>query len=897
MLADDACSVTFQWNGSSASSRRVISGVRGNNTSHISIQGLLDTDLLDVFLFTTNAGTYTQVGTTVVATANLTSTDSYTLTTAAQGNNLGLYLERLVDSKWLSPLNTWMSQRIATCWGSSAAVTAAGIPLIGLTDATTNAAFQSAEAGASRLWHGPIYMTTNSTTGVTLNVSPPSGGTSPYVSYLYRSGVYAGTVSGSSVTDTGAAAGITYSYTVTTRDATGLIVTSDTLSLTTLPSSTDYILATWSMPDGTCVTGATSDLIYYTDTGSSLAAISGLTTAVGILKNNLLYLKTAGGSASVVTSQSLDANQPVSMTFTYSGATASSKTIGIGYRFNAATGYSVQFVGQTSEVILYKVNTSFTSITNITPGSVFNSGTYTLTVQPMGAYHSIYVQRAVDGFWLNPSATFQSAQVACIVAHDATYSAAGAMLITYGFAPGDTNAIGVGKIAGGSAVYSFSPGIAGIYATLETSVGVGATVPQGGASPVSYTWQRSTGGAYTSLGSWTINTVNWDNTAVAGTTYNYRIAATDNTGTTVYSNVVTTTTLSNIWSTPSTPSGSTANYLTGATINDVDGNPANLHYGNIIYDYATTLYWAIGSNCNQGYEGPFNIYYSKNKKDWKLSGNAFSAPQTFGAFPAYAAGSYTLSRPKIMYHPTNGLWYAFIHGYNATTAADNCTGVLTSSTGPAGPYTSVAALQYATTGQFDFDIFLDHNGTAYLIYSNPSITQISQLASNWQSYIGTPSPAILNNPEGQGLFRNGAMYYLMGSTQTGFAPNANLAYACPGGSGGPLVGFGVTGTAGSQWTTADSNYSPSTSPFAGTTGGDSPWNSATNYGIHPSLAYNSQTGWIWQTLAGEIVLLADRTTGTNSPLLVSQAWMPITFSSPGLEPQVPFAQTWTPTGS
>lgn len=435
-------------------------------------------------------------------------------------------------------------------------------------------------------------------------------------------------------------------------------------------------------------------------------------------------------------------------------------------------------------------------------------------------------------------------------------------------------------------------GVLGARRVLHDRAFLGATPALGGSGPRALTLYRDG----VSLGT-VAEDAEWADTGLSpSTAYNYRLDTTDSTGTVSTSYTITTPAAS----TPpsyTTPTGPNTSYLTGAVPLDVDGNPLECACAGVEYDHVSGLYWLVGNDITTG-AWSVRVYYSADKLNWKSAGVVIpTGSATFPGFGAVASG--TLERPKIAVHPVTGVWYIFVHvllsGRTYPEPLGNFTGVWTA-TRPDGPYTPFALLNYNNLGQNDVGLLKDLDGSAYLYWatSTSQVAYCARLNSDWSGYgrvqrLSNNASGLPPVYEGAAPFRRGGTYHVMGSPLNGWAPAAGFAR-----SGYSPFGPFVIRQGAAVYTTPDSNFSPNTSPFPGTVGGDFPWGSGTNFGIHPAISYNSQSGNVWVTREGEYVLQADRWIGNGSSSS-SLVWLPITFDGSGL-PTVPYAQTWTPSG-
>ena len=842
----------------------------------------------------------------------LTTSTQYAMTGGASGNSHYLFLQRLSDNKWLTPLGTWSTAKIAVIYiSSNTAITAAGWPLVGFPpNASPYTYTNEVLAGTYLPWAGDCYPTALSPTSVTFGVNAPSGMSGSYTENAQRtqtSGAGSGTVvntgfTGTSFTDSTIVAGTSYSYVFTATDSASNVATAPAIAITA-PAATTETLDNFSAPDGLVLIGG--EFGYLSDTGQGLSFCSGSTKAP-IVSGGCPYA--VGGTATshggyVKYSQSLGQDVPFQYSFVHQ-ATATGYYISFLYRVNSSdNGYVLQYQPGSNR---FDFGTFTSGAYNTSISSLVTSGftagvTYTITGTPFGQGHTFYCQRSTDGYWLNAMGNFQSAVCYFISGTNSTYVQNGAVGFENNCAYNTTNAVQLKQIKAGGAV--FLPGNFGASRVAQNFIKLGTQAATGGNGSLTYSLKKLIGGTYTQIATMTPGTDYFDHAVSPSTSYSYRLDITDagNATQTVSSSVVTYTTPAASTPTVLSPiTGTRTHFLTGEIFLDVDGNSCWLHEGCITYDDVLQAYIGIGVNCDFG-ESDLYWYYSFDTLNWKTLGkaltvaNALNFPTGPSGSPAGTATTFAWERIKAFPHPTSGQWVAFAHGIvggGYGTGTDNFTAIFTCS-GPGQTLTPQVLLNDGNYGQNDCDVFLDVDGTAYLYYSrSASYGMLAALASNWMSAASVGNYCWSGGQnEGWGGFERNGMYYLASSPQAGWTPSTcTCSYGLK-----PWGGFAVPANS-AVYTTADALFSPSTAPYPGTYGGDL-WSAnvptSANYGKHPAQAYNSQTGHVLKTRAGERQLWGDRwvtPNGTQPAFVV----LPYTFNADG-SPTMVYQQTYTPT--
>lgn len=302
---------------------------------------------------------------------------------------------------------------------------------------------------------------------------------------------------------------------------------------------------------------------------------------------------------------------------------------------------------------------------------------------------------------------------------------------------------------------------------------------------------------------------------------------------------------------------------------DTNGAAIQAHGGQVLVheDEQGPLYLWYGEDRSNGYHGSpgVHVYSSRDLYAWTDEGLALRAletPEQLGTDPYFTAlyGEYTeeqkaavirdlvtvkaegsdvnpaiLERPKVIRNAAQGTWVMWVHAdgpsetSNAQYAKANA-GVAVSDS-PYGPFRWIDSyrLHVAPEGEpnyqpdnpgmaRDMNLFLDDDGTAYIIYSSEENYSlfISRLDEAFTSLATPPDRAVKGvdftrpyigaHREAPALFKRAGIYYLVTSGATGWSPNpARYATATEilgewTDHGNPISGDGAADTFRSQST-------------------------------------------------------------------------------------------------
>ena len=302
---------------------------------------------------------------------------------------------------------------------------------------------------------------------------------------------------------------------------------------------------------------------------------------------------------------------------------------------------------------------------------------------------------------------------------------------------------------------------------------------------------------------------------------------------------------------------------------DTDGKVIQAHGGQVVprSDAQGPLYYWYGEDRSNGYGSSpgVHVYSSRDLYSWQDEGLALRALATaeeidtdpyftalYGEYteeqkaavirdlltvpdPASDAPAAILERPKVLHNKAKGTWVMWVHadGPSATSDAQYAkanAGVAVSDS-PTGPFRWIDSyrLHHAPEGQpnwqpdnpgmaRDMTLFLDDDGTAYIIYSSEEnyslfisrldedFTQLATPADQAVQGVDFTRPYIGAHREAPALFKREGTYYLITSGATGWDPNpAQYATAAEilgewTDHGNPVSGDGAADTFRSQST-------------------------------------------------------------------------------------------------
>lgn len=302
---------------------------------------------------------------------------------------------------------------------------------------------------------------------------------------------------------------------------------------------------------------------------------------------------------------------------------------------------------------------------------------------------------------------------------------------------------------------------------------------------------------------------------------------------------------------------------------DTSGAVIQAHGGQVVIseDAGGPLYHWYGEDRSQGYGSSpgVHVYSSRDLYSWKDEGLALRALTTaeqidtdpyftalYGDYseeqksavvrdllttapPESTAPAAILERPKVLRNAAKGTWVMWVHADGPSETSDaqyaKANAGVAVSDSPTGPFRWIDSyrLHHAPEGEpnwqpdnpgmaRDMTVFLDDDGTAYIIYSSEENYSlfISRLDADFTALATPPEtaqkgvdfvrPYIGAHREAPALFKRAGTYYLITSGATGWDPNpAQYATATEilgewTDHGNPVTGDGASDTFRSQST-------------------------------------------------------------------------------------------------
>ena len=223
-------------------------------------------------------------------------------------------------------------------------------------------------------------------------------------------------------------------------------------------------------------------------------------------------------------------------------------------------------------------------------------------------------------------------------------------------------------------------------------------------------------------------------------------------------------------------------FLPGKPWLDTDGKRIQAHGGSVFYENGT-YYW-YGENKakttpDSGVRSyGVEMYSSKDLYNWKDEG-LILAPSDNPESPLHP--SRILDRPHVLHCKKTGkyvMWMKFAGTYEKKDDWDVQYAGIATADKLTGPYTLQKTIAPQGQAKFgDFDLFIDDDGTAYVIYEKPHTElMIATLTDDFEDFEGTfTSHFHYKNPpfvrEAPGIFKRNGKYYIISSGTTGYFPN------------------------------------------------------------------------------------------------------------------------------
>lgn len=315
------------------------------------------------------------------------------------------------------------------------------------------------------------------------------------------------------------------------------------------------------------------------------------------------------------------------------------------------------------------------------------------------------------------------------------------------------------------------------------------------------------------------------------------------------------------------PAASDGTFTPGEPWFDTSGHVIQAHGGQVIIseDADGPLYHWYGEDRSHGYGSSpgVHVYSSRDLYSWTDEGLALRALATaeeidtdpyftalYGGYseeqkaavvrdllttapPESSAPAAILERPKVLHNAAQGTWVMWVHADGPSETSDaqyaKANAGVAISESPTGPFRWIDSyrLHHAPEGEpnwqpdnpgmaRDMNLFLDDDGTAYIIYSSEENYSlfVSRLDEHFTALATPPDTAVKGvdfirpyigaHREAPALFKRAGTYYLITSGATGWEPNpAQYATASEilgewTDHGSPVSGVGAGDTFGSQ---------------------------------------------------------------------------------------------------
>jgi beta-xylosidase len=212
----------------------------------------------------------------------------------------------------------------------------------------------------------------------------------------------------------------------------------------------------------------------------------------------------------------------------------------------------------------------------------------------------------------------------------------------------------------------------------------------------------------------------------------------------------------------------------GTIWKDTQGKIINAHGAGLLSDAGHT-YW-YGEIKGEGAQGNtaqvgVSVYRSDDLIHWTSFGVALAAS---GDPASPIARGAIIERPKVL-RRADGRYVMWFHLERAGRGYKDATVGTAIADRPQGPFRFVGALQPNGQQSRDMTLFQDDDGAAYLFYSseNNDVMHIARLTDDYLGVRDDFQRAFVGACyEAPAVFRSGAHYYFLGSTCTGWKPNA-----------------------------------------------------------------------------------------------------------------------------
>ncbi len=276
-------------------------------------------------------------------------------------------------------------------------------------------------------------------------------------------------------------------------------------------------------------------------------------------------------------------------------------------------------------------------------------------------------------------------------------------------------------------------------------------------------------------------------------------------------------------------------FLVGKRWTDDEGNLIQAHGGQVqrlpVRDEATgemvEKWWWVGEDKSAGYRGGIRAYSSDDLYNWHFEGvvmrnvdsrqqleeedyfkelyGDYTSEQLDNVYTCLSSETAVIERPKMLYNEKTDMYVIWFHAdgpteYSDANYAAASAGVAVSAS-PSGPFRFIDRYRLNTCppDQEDFypeskgmardmNLFVDTDGTAYIIYSSEEnlTLYISKLNEEYTYLATDPEKAVYGvdfvrlfpgaQREAPALFLRDGGYYLLTSGCTGWAPNQARYY-------------------------------------------------------------------------------------------------------------------------
>jgi hypothetical protein len=221
--------------------------------------------------------------------------------------------------------------------------------------------------------------------------------------------------------------------------------------------------------------------------------------------------------------------------------------------------------------------------------------------------------------------------------------------------------------------------------------------------------------------------------------------------------------------------------LPGEVWPDDKGHHIQAHGGGMI-KIKNTFYW-YGEERRKGLEAGFkyvSCYSSKDLINWEHKGFALKLSE-----PDSAGKGWVLERPKVYYNQKTKKYVMYFHldgpGASGRAGAYLIARVGTAvSDKPEGPFQYLRSFRPLGLESRDIGQFIDDDGSAYLIFESRP-TKGFYIARLSEDYLDVEKEVcFIKSPlEGGALVNYKGLYYIIGSSLTGWRPNPNKFATAP----------------------------------------------------------------------------------------------------------------------